>query len=61
MSKYGDTIGKLSLNELHKEFANTVDSMQGMAATRNTNERAVKLSKLIILNNAIRERVNNAN
>ena len=61
MSKYSDAAGKMSLNELHKEFANTVDSMQGMAATRNTNERAVKLSKLIILNNVIRERVNNAN
>lgn len=61
MPNYIDALEKMSLNELYKEFANTVDVMQGMTATIRPDDRTHNLSKLIIINNVIRERVRNEN
>jgi len=56
MSNYTDALEKMSLNELYREFANTVDAMQGMTATIRPDDRTHNLSKLIVINNEIRER-----
>ena len=56
MSDYTAALKAMTLNELYKEFANTVDAMQGMASTIRPDDRTHNLSKLIIINNEIRER-----
>ena len=53
---YTDQLKPLTLNELYKAYASIVDSAQGMAHTINAEDRKLALSKLIIINNEIRER-----
>lgn len=55
-SRYVEMLRDLTLDQLYKEFANTVDAMQGMASTIRPDDRTHNLSKLIIINNEIRER-----
>ena len=55
-SRYKEMLCDLTLDQLYKEFANTVDSMQGMRVTRNDSDRIYRLSKLTIINNEIRRR-----
>ena len=60
-SRYKEMLYDITLDQLYKEFANTVDSMQGMRVTRNDSDRIYKLSKLTIINNEIRRRGSDAN
>ena len=53
---FSDLLTTLTLNELYKTYASIVDSMQGMAHVINAEDRKLALSKLIIINNEIRER-----
>ena len=53
---FSDLLTTLTLNELYKTYASIVDSAQGMAHTINAEDRKLALSKLIIINNEIRER-----
>ena len=55
-TNYTKMLCDLTLNQLYKEFANTVDAMQGIMATIRPDDRTHNLSKLIIINNEIRER-----
>lgn len=62
MSDYVDGLTQLTLNELYRAYASECDAMQGMAATINSDDRTLRLSKLILINNEIREReVQNGN
>ena len=60
-SRYKEMHYDITLDQLYKEFSNTVDSMQGMRVTRNDSDRIYKLSKLTIINNEIRRRGSDAN
>ncbi len=53
---YIENLKQLTLNELYRVYANEVDAMQGMSKTVHSDERILSLSKLIIINNEIRER-----
>lgn len=56
MSDFTKALKAMTLNELYRVYANTVDAMQGMTATIRPDDRTYNLSRLIIINNEIRER-----
>ena len=56
-----ENLKKLTLNELYRVYANEVDSMQGMSKVVYSDDRTLSLSKLILINNEIRERENEGN
>ena len=58
MSDFTKALKKLTLNELYRVYANTVDAMQGMIKVYISDDRIHLLSRLIIINNEIREREN---
>ena len=58
MSDFTEALKGLTLNELYRVYASNLDSMQGMGNIYYSEERTYKLSRLIIINNAIREREN---
>jgi len=56
MIDYTGNLKKLTRNELLREYACVCDAMQGMANVMDSDARQLSLSKLIIINNEIRER-----
>jgi len=58
MSDFTKALKKLTLNELYRVYANTVDVMQGMSKVYISDDRIHLLSRLISINNEIREREN---
>ncbi len=56
MSEYSEALKRLTLNELYRVYAMECDAMQGMSKIVYTDERNLRLSKLIIINNEIKER-----
>ena len=56
-----ESLKKLTLNELYRVYANEVDAMQGMSKVVYSDDRTLSLSKLILINNEIRERENEGN
>ncbi len=57
-SEYVTALRGLTLNELYRVYANTVDRMQGMSNVVCSDDRKYQLSTLILINNEIREREN---
>jgi hypothetical protein len=58
---YTENLKQLTLNELYRVYANEVDAMQGMSNIVFSEGRTLSLSKLILINNEIRERENESN
>lgn len=58
---YIENLKQLTLNELYRVYANEVDAMQGMSKIVYSDDRNLSLSKLILINNEIRERENESN
>ena len=58
---YIENLKQLTLNELYRVYANEVDAMQGMSKIVYSDVRTLSLSKLILINNEIRERENEDN
>ena len=59
--EFTESLKQLTLNELYRVYANEVDSMQGMSKVVYSDDRTLSLSKLILINNEIRERENEGN
>jgi hypothetical protein len=58
MSDFQEALKGLTLNELYRVYVNTLDGMQGMSKVYFKDDREYLLSRLIIINNEIREREN---
>jgi len=58
MSDFQEVLKGLTINELHRAYAGNVDVMQGMSKIYFKDDREYLLSRLIIINNEIREREN---
>ena len=61
MSDFQTALEGLTLNELYRVYANTVDVMQGMSKVYPSEVRTFLLSKLTIINNEIRKRESDEN
>ena len=61
MSDFQKSLEGLTLNELYRVYANTVDVMQGMSKVYPSEVRTFLLSKLTIINNEIRKRESDEN
>ena len=56
MSDYAENLKGLTINELLRAYASQCDAMQGLAQAIHSSTRQLHLSKLILINNEIRER-----